>query len=54
MIELFGGEQDEERLRALLRRSQDKGFTMEIEKCQFLVREITYLGHLVQDGKIHS
>ena len=38
-------DQHDERLGKVLRRVRECGFTLNLEKCQFYMREMTFMGH---------
>ena len=51
------GESSEEHdaiMRAIFRRLEDSGFTLNFEKCEFAKSTITYLGHVVSADGIRA
>ena len=54
-ILIHGGTQEEhdQRLRAVLERLQKAGITLNHKKCLFLVRQVTFLGQVIDSSGIH-
>ena len=55
-IIIFGESSEEHaaRVRAVFRRLEDSGVTLNIEKCQFAKSSITYLGHVASADGIRA
>ena len=45
-------EQDDQRLEAVSKRTEDNGVTLNIEKCKFAKKKIQFLGHFISKGGI--
>ncbi|GBM03260.1 Retrovirus-related Pol polyprotein from transposon 297 [Araneus ventricosus] len=43
-----------ERLQRVLKTASEYGLELNIKKCQFLKREIEFLGHRIKDGKLYA
>ncbi|GBL76441.1 Retrovirus-related Pol polyprotein from transposon 297 [Araneus ventricosus] len=43
-----------ERLQCVLKTASEYGLELNIKKCQFLKREIEFLGHKIKDGKLYA
>ena len=55
-IIIFGesSEEHDARVRAIFRRTEDIGVTLNFEKCEFAKPIITYLGHVVSEDGIRA
>ena len=51
---VFGRDQEEhnDRLRKVLHIIREHGLSLNLSKCSFNKREISYLGHLIEDGNV--
>ncbi|GBM68073.1 Retrovirus-related Pol polyprotein from transposon 297 [Araneus ventricosus] len=43
-----------ERFKRVLKTASEYGLELNIKKCQFLKREIEFLGHKIKDGKLYA
>ena len=57
MIFLLQGKNDAEHLKSLetvLKRIEDAGMLLKKEKCVFIVKSVSYLGHIIDSQGLHS